>query len=118
MIIEYPYQSKEWWREYRKRNIEKLRAYKREYDKKRYQTHYEIEKARRIKWADKNPHKVKAHRIVRDAVKKGSLVKQPCIICKEVKVIAHHDDYNKPLDVLWLCEIHHKQRHAKDKTYT
>jgi hypothetical protein len=25
---------------------------------------------------------------------------------------AHHPDYSKPLDVVWLCDDHHKQAHA------
>ena len=27
-------------------------------------------------------------------------------------VVAHHDDYSKPLDVRWLCRSHHMQLHA------
>lgn len=41
----------------------------------------------------------------------GLLKKQPCWVCGE-KAIAHHPDYDRPLDVVWLCQPHHKQTHA------
>jgi len=28
---------------------------------------------------------------------------------------AHHADYSRPLDVVWLCAAHHKQAHALHK---
>lgn len=47
------------------------------------------------------------------AVKKCLLVKKPCQMCGSIKrVHAHHDDYSKPLEVMWLCPVHHKARHA------
>ena len=42
------------------------------------------------------------------------LEKKPCEKCGTSKYVhAHHDDYSKPLDVLWLCPLHHKQRHKE-----
>lgn len=46
------------------------------------------------------------------ALKKGKVVKQRCA-CGNPKSQAHHDDYNKPLDVIWLCRRHHTARHRE-----
>lgn len=46
----------------------------------------------------------------------GKLLKQPCEVCGEVDVEAHHDDYTKPMDVRWLCKKHHAEHHANNKT--
>lgn len=37
--------------------------------------------------------------------------KQTCRICGNLKSEAHHDDYAKPYDVIWLCRKHHIIRH-------
>lgn len=50
---------------------------------------------------------------VRRAVEAGTLVKNPCQVCGAAKVQGHHSDYTKPLDVMWLCQTHHRQLHAK-----
>jgi hypothetical protein len=61
-----------------------------------------------------NPNKAKAHGMVSYAVKCGNLHKEPCEICGSSEAVhAHHDDYAKPLNVRWLCAVHHKQWHAK-----
>lgn len=44
-------------------------------------------------------------------VVENNLVKSPCSICGDLKSKAHHDDYAKPLDVIWLCRKHHINRH-------
>jgi hypothetical protein len=38
------------------------------------------------------------------------LDRQPCEICGE-KAEAHHDNYDKPLEVRWLCFFHHREWH-------
>lgn len=60
----------------------------------------------------KNPEKVSAHRRVLKAVRSGLLIKSDCV-CGESKVQAHHPDYSKPLEVIWLCASCHKLLHAK-----
>ena len=57
-------------------------------------------------WRLRNPEKNRAHRAVFVALRNGGIVKEPCL-CGEEKVQAHHEDYSKPLDVIWLCKAHH-----------
>jgi len=46
------------------------------------------------------------------AIKSGRLTKQPCKICGATnKIHAHHDDYNNPLSVVWLCASCHAKLH-------
>lgn len=41
------------------------------------------------------------------------LARQPCERCgRRRRVQAHHDDYDKPLEVRWLCPPHHREWHA------
>lgn len=55
--------------------------------------------------------------IVAKAKRHGILVPQPCEECGDEKendprlIVAHHDDYAKPLDVRWLCRMHHHWWH-------
>jgi hypothetical protein len=65
------------------------------------------------KWLDKNDIKRKSHIIVGNAIKYGKLKKEPCEVCGCLDVHAHHDDYAKPLDIRWLCDIHHNEWHSK-----
>lgn len=105
------YASPEYYRRWRLANSEHSRAYHRKYDSKMYKKHPERERARRERYRLKYPERIKANQKVSRAVNKGMLIKQPCEVCQESKVIAHHDNYDKPLDVKWLCELHHKARH-------
>lgn len=41
--------------------------------------------------------------------------KMPCIICGKSPTHRHHPDDNKPLEVIFLCPLHHKQLHIKEK---
>lgn len=47
--------------------------------------------------------------------KMGLLIQQPCQECKEEKSYAHHCDYNKPWEVMWLCNKHHKVWHKNNE---
>jgi len=56
---------------------------------------------------------INPHYLVQQAVKKGQLIKpKVCAICnKEKSLRAHHEDYSKPLEVLWVCNQCHKHIH-------
>lgn len=54
-------------------------------------------------------------RKTRRAVERGKLKKLPCQVCGAVEVEAHHHDYDKPLDVVWLCTEHHRELHDAAK---
>lgn len=58
----------------------------------------------RAKYVDK----FRARSAVSNALRSGRLVKFPCEVCGEHKVEAHHDDYARPLEVRWLCHLHHR----------
>jgi len=92
---------------HRVNNIESIR----EYDRKRgnRQTSEYFKEHR-----DKYPKKYKANNMVNNQIRAGNLHSKPCEICGEIKSVGHHDDYDQPLNVRWLCQSHHKQWHAKN----
>ena len=51
------------------------------------------------------------HAAVQMAIRNGKLKRMPCMICGNEKTDAHHDNYSRPLDVVWLCRLHHAERH-------
>lgn len=55
------------------------------------------------------PEKEKAHNITKNAIRSGRIIKpESCAICHKVcKVQAHHEDYSKPLEIIWLCRSCH-----------
>lgn len=48
-------------------------------------------------------------------VTRGKLIAEDCADCGASKEITerHHEDYDKPFDVIWLCRPCHLQRHKK-----
>lgn len=66
----------------------------------------------------------KAQNILEYAIRKGTIKRlSKCEICGDVgtfkdgrtKIQAHHSDYNKPLDVIWMCQKCHHEWHMKNK---
>jgi hypothetical protein len=60
----------------------------------------------------KAPGKNRARGRINNAVRTGRLAKQPCEVCGDPKVSAHHPDYRKPLYIRWLCKKHHWEAHG------
>lgn len=69
---------------------------------------------RQADWRRANQHKYQAHLAVAAALNSGALVKGPCEVCgtTEGRIDAHHDDYDEPLAVRWLCRRHHNRLHS------
>lgn len=63
------------------------------------------------KYIDNNPKRRAAQLAVGNAIRSGRLIALPCFECG-MPAEAHHPDYDRPLDVVWLCPLHHKQVHA------
>lgn len=60
-----------------------------------------------------NPTAYRAHTAVGNALRDGKLERMPCEVCGTGdKVHAHHKDYAKPLEVVWLCARCHHRLHA------
>jgi hypothetical protein len=66
-------------------------------------------------WRKRNAIKGRAHLRVGRAVRKGALLRQACEVCGHPKAQAHHDDYNEPLNVRWLCTAHHAEHHVNQR---
>lgn len=61
----------------------------------------------------RHPERRAAWLAVDRALRNGQLIKPSRCACgRNARVNAHHDDYARPLDVLWLCGVCHKARHA------
>lgn len=65
---------------------------------------------------ERYPEKIRAREIVYNAVRSGKLHRQPCSVCGEQDTEAHHEDYRKPLDVVWLCRKHHRELHRNSES--
>lgn len=126
------------YKEYYKKNIEKERLRSKKYtDKNRlntsnrekiilingetyYQHWYKENKnnvnIRNKEWRDKNTLKTKAHYIVKKNIR-NVLISKPskCMsCCLEKRLESHHNNYDKPLDIIWLCRSCHRRYHDSD----
>jgi len=60
--------------------------------------------------------KVKVQKMLGNAVYRGKIIKpNKCERCYKVtskrNIEGHHEDYNKPFDVIWLCKQCHNYVH-------
>jgi hypothetical protein len=73
----------------------------------------ESHKAAAKRWRDRHPERRSAHVALDNAVRDGRVTPWPACAIPECdcKPEAHHADYSRPLDVVWLCTRHHKETH-------
>jgi hypothetical protein len=92
-------------------NLEKVRAYDRE--RAKLPKRVKARTAFTAKWRKADSRVTKCHNAVARAIKKGVLKVLPCCICGDENSVAHHESYEKPLDVIFYCQAHHKERHKE-----
>lgn len=100
----------------RKNRADKIEQY-RAFDRARYKRpeRRAYTDGRSVGYIATHPKARAAHSAVGNALRDRRLVKQPCEVCGgKVAVHAHHDDYDKPLAVRWLCVPHHSAWHQKN----
>ena len=97
-------------REWRRKNVRWIRAYKRKYNKEwRKKNGYHNEKNSAARY----PEKERARNAVYRAIRAGRLKKLPCSVCNNFNSEAHHPDHSKQLEVIWLCRRHHQVAHGR-----
>ena len=106
---------KERVKEHRRNNRDRIT----EYDKKR--SVLPERKKQRLEITRKerktHPDRYKARTAVNNAIRDGRLKRKACKYCGAKKVQAHHHDYSKPLDVVWLCfKCHREKEHGQVTT--
>lgn len=82
-----------------------------ERDSQKYQNRKHYFSAYQKQYSQKFPEKRLAHILVNKALSSGELIKQKCIKCGNPDTEGHHEDYSKPLEVIWLCNKHHQRLH-------
>ncbi len=113
-------------RDYYHRNRERLLILGKEYRLKHrderltYEKEYRRKHRKKINTFNKEWKKTKQGRLitkavnmVRNAVAKSEIIRLNCEICGNPKSQAHHNNYNEPLKVTWLCKKHHIERHSQ-----
>lgn len=114
-------QSRSWY----ERNLEKAREMSLQATRKYLSTEHGRKKRtqRGNEWEKKNPEKRRVHDRTMYAVETGKLIRpNECSTCQKKCIHhAHHEDYNKPMDVIWLCSschfyLHHKSKHYAERT--
>lgn len=100
---------------HRLQNIDRIRAYDVSRARKPHRVASRIRITREYKL--KYPERYEAMSALGNAVRSGKIIKQPCFICGNRIVEGHHPIYSMPLDVVWLCKVHHREIHLSDTAW-
>lgn len=97
-------------------NYRANREKKSEYERKRFANPERRSKAIAYQRSrrKRDPQRSIARNAISNALRAGRLARLPCQMCGSEKTEAHHTDYSKPLDVMWLCRKHHLEQHNKE----
>lgn len=96
---------------HRESKLEEVRKYDREREKLPHRIALRVRA--QAEYKKQHPDRWVAKTILNNAIRWGKLSRLPCEICGNEKSQAHHEDYSKPLEVVWLCKPHHFQADAR-----
>lgn len=113
-----------WWKtpagiqyDRNRRQLPEYKKYRKNYYRKWYYSNGRKRSKQQIdgirQWRKDNPKKTRAMAILNQAVLDGVIIRPSvCTQCgRKARIQGHHDDYRKPLAVMWLCASCHKLHH-------
>lgn len=86
---------------------------KQRYCKSCHAAHMRATRPRHKDLPDDARRKANVRALSRHYVKTGKIIQTPCVKCGDPNSQRHHPDYDKPLEVIWLCRKHHLELHAE-----
>lgn len=61
--------------------------------------------------------KKKGARILANIAQDYGFIKPgPCVVCGVQGQHKHHEDYDKPLDIVWMCKRCHVEHHVSERS--
>lgn len=106
----------EYYKNYREQNRDKVRQAMRDYWKTPNGKKLRLKST--AKYRKKYPERYKAYKAVSNALMRNTITRKPCYACGNKKSQAHHEDYSKQLDIIWLCGPCHRAYHSKIDKFT
>lgn len=87
------------------------RIFRQSYCKKCHAEYSRLNRRRHCELTPESKKRANARSYANRYIKYGILKKEPCSNCGDEKAEMHHEDYDKPLQVKWLCRPCHLQHH-------
>jgi hypothetical protein len=104
------YRKTDAYKQWRKDNRDRIRQWHYNFRHSEYGHEY-LKRRNKIQRA-KNNLQTRAYSIINQDIALGKIVRQSCVKCGNPKTDAHHPDYTKPREVIWLCRTHHNEVHG------
>ena len=111
--------------------MENIKEYQKKYHKEHYKSKnlfklkYGISKSSTVEYRAEvkrkhridNPGKIRARNRITVLLRLGKLKRQPCVYCGNQKSQAHHHNYFKPLNIIWVCRLCHLNLHNIERFF-
>ena len=94
-----------------KKPLESSRINKQSYCKDCHAEHMRLNRPKHSDLTRLQRRKANCRSYLNVYIKRGKVIKGLCAVCNSKNTEAHHSDYGKPLDVIWLCREHHLEHH-------